>query len=504
VKIMLFSHLCGANYITGAEKYLSLLTQELSTIAECTLVVPQAGILKEKTDRAGIPTLFEPYMLFWNLYAPDDRIVGEETAVLANSKHAGLIQLLQLHRPDAVIVNTCVNALPALAARELGIPVVWIIHESIERNTFTMDAVQLIHRYSDLIVHVSNHTRSCFNDSVPGDKLLLLPPSSPENEPGRVTSRKLEVSSVLTEGLPPYRFLIGYISAGMQRSKGLDHFLGMALRLCKEREDLCFLCVAGSIGDLEYERQCQSMVELSGFRDRFRFAGFQSDLSGLYPKMSLIVIPSLVDEGFGMVALEALLHGVRTIAYRSGGLSEILAAAGQENLLVEKGDIDGLYGKVKSVLEGPSKAVDIRHVVQAFGFQAYRSRMASFHDKLRLLALEADARRKAAFRPLKENRVYKGERTRALYVLRRGMKFRVASGRLKGYRKRRILVVSESQLYAYPTGEVMRFKSARSRSKSRLRRKNRGSRGKSANKRFVRQKRLRGSKLRSRSRTNKH
>lgn len=513
MKIMLFSHLSGASYITGAEKYLFLLTQELSTLAECTLVVPQDGILKENTDRAGIPTRIEPYSLMWNLYVPDEQIAREEAAILAENKHAGLIQLLQLHRPDAVIVNTCVNALPAISAKELGIPVVWMVMENIERNEFTMQSVQLIDRYSDLIVHVSNHTRACFSNMVPADKLLLLPPSSPESEQGRVTSPQLQDSRVLTEGLPPYRFLIGYISAGIQRSKGLHHFLEMALRLCKERKDLCFLCIASSIGDFEYERQCLSMVEQSAFHDRFRFAGFQSDISSLYPEMSVVVIPSLVDEGFGMVALEALLHGTRTIAYRSGGLSEILAAAGQENLLVEKGDIDGLYGKVKSVLQEPSEAIDVRLIIQAFGIEAYKSRLAAFHETLRLLALEASERRKAAFRPLRQNRAYQGNRTQVLYVLRRGMKRRIASNhaiRLNRLRNRNVLVVTESQLYAYPTGEDIRFKSARPISKRRTRRrksiKSRASayksrKGKLAIKRFVRRKRLRRSKHRLRLRT---
>lgn len=383
--------------------------------------------------------------------------------------------------------------------------------ENIDRNEYTMQSVQLIHRYSDLIVHVSDHSRSCFRPIVPDDKLLLLPPASPESEPGRASSPQLHEYRAWTEGMPPHRFLIGYISAGIQRSKGLHHFLAMALRLCEVRKDLCFLCVAGSVGDYEYERQCQSMVEQSAFHDRFRFAGFQSDLSSLYPSLSAVVIPSLVDEGFGMVALEALLHGTRTIAYRSGGLSEILTAAGQEHWLVEKGDIDGLYGKVKSVLEQPSDAVDIRRVTQAFGIDAYKSRLAAFHNTLRMLDLEANERRKAAFRPLKQHRVYMGDRTQVRYVLRRGMKLRVAS-QSNGVRQRRVLVVPESRLYAYPSGEDIQYESARSVSKRRAKRKSAKSRAKAYKSRkrkklplkgLPRQKRRRKSQHRLRQKTKK-
>lgn len=120
MKILLFSHLSGASYITGAEKYLFLFAQELSSAAECTLFVPQEGILKANADRAGIPTRIESIPLMWNLYVPDERIALEEAAILAENKHAGLILLLQQYRPDAVIVNTCVNALPRSPPRSLA------------------------------------------------------------------------------------------------------------------------------------------------------------------------------------------------------------------------------------------------------------------------------------------------------------------------------------------------------------------------------------------------
>ncbi|REE93148.1 glycosyltransferase involved in cell wall biosynthesis [Paenibacillus taihuensis] len=453
LKVMLFSHLCGDGFITGAEKYLSLLVRELSFHADCTLVVPQEGLLKGEAEANGILTLIEPFPVLWNLYRPDGELASTEANILAESRHAGLIQLLQLRRPDIVIVNSCVNALPAMAAKELGIPVVWIIQEIIYPHETALQSAHFINRYSDLIVGISHHSLALFRGIALDGKQMLLPPTAPVSERG--WEQHYPANEDLSRGLPAHRYLIGYISAGMQWEKGLDHFLLMSLSLCAQRQDLCFLCIASPLGNVDYESYCMSLVQQSEFRDRFRFVRFQKNIESVYSLVDMVVVPSLVDEGFGMIALEALLFGKVTVAYRSGGLQEVLSAAGQENMLVEKGDISGLCSKVGEGLQ-ETAGVDVERVRQVFGIESYRDRLASFFRELGPLATMARLQRNAAHvRPLRPNRLYRGNKTPLVYFIQRGTKRPIVSPKafqLCGFRWSAVHVVSEQRLFLYPSG----------------------------------------------------
>ncbi|REE93156.1 glycosyl transferase family 1 [Paenibacillus taihuensis] len=460
LKVMLFSHICGGRFITGAEKYLSMLAKEISPQAECTLVVPEDGMLKREAMADGIRTVIEPFSLLWSIYHPDGELERTEASILAEGKHAMLIQLLQQYRPDIVIVNTCVNALPAMAAKALGIPVVWLINEIIQDHAAAPQSVHFINRYADFIVGVSNHSLFMFRGIVPDEKLLLHPPSNPVCEENSLPWVRTNEELKKRFGFPDHKHLIGYISAGMQKEKGLEHFLLMAFKLCAEQRDLCFLCIASPAGDADYEQYCRKLVEQSEYRDRFRMLGFQPDIESIYPLIDVLVVPSLIDEGFGMIALEALLFGKKTVAYRSGGLAEVLTAVGQESMLVDKGDIGGLASKVIEGLHSESAAVDVDRVKQSFGTEAYRVRLGSFMSMLRLLAAKAVMHKTAdRIRPLKPGRLYRGHLTPSAYLLELGTKRPFASPeafRLCGFSLSDVVVVSEPRLFAYPVGSAIR------------------------------------------------
>ncbi|SFS88082.1 glycosyltransferase [Paenibacillus sp. BC26] len=500
LKVMLFSHICGKRFITGAEKYLSLLAKEISQYTDCTLVVPEDGILRWEAEANGIITVIEPFTILWSIYRPDGKLAPTETSVLGDGSLAMLIQLLQHRRPDIVIVNSCVNALPAMAAQSLGIPVVWMIMEKIQEHEAAPQSAQLINRYADLIVGVSNHSLALFREIAPNEKLMLLPPSSTVCESGLLPRFQANEEETKRFRFPDYKHLIGFISAGMQREKGLEHFLHMALMLCAERQDLCFLCIASPAGDADYERYCLSLVEQSEFRDRFRLLGFQPDLACMYRLMDVVVVPSLIDEGFGMIALEALLFGKKTVAYRSGGLEEVLTAAGQESMLVDKGDISSLAGKVQEGLRSRSAEVDVYRVARSFGIEAYRARLASFISKLGVLAAMAGLQKAAAYlRPLKPGRLYRGNQTPSVYLLQLGAKRPFSSPktfRHCGFRLSDVVVVSERRLFAYPLGlEIRQDRFSLGRVIMRRRRKKPGKRSRKGKtvRRFNTRKKLRKS-----------
>jgi glycosyltransferase involved in cell wall biosynthesis len=71
-------------------------------------------------------------------------------------------------------------------------------------------------------------------------------------------------------------------------------------------------------------------------------------MAGHYQDADMLCLPS-IEEGFGLVLLEAMSHGLPVVATRVTGGSE-LVQSGKNGLLVEPGDIDGLAGALSSLV----------------------------------------------------------------------------------------------------------------------------------------------------------
>jgi glycosyltransferase involved in cell wall biosynthesis len=75
----------------------------------------------------------------------------------------------------------------------------------------------------------------------------------------------------------------------------------------------------------------------------------QSEMAAVYARAAAVLVPSLWQEPFGIVGLEALAHGVPVAAWRSGGVAEWHT---DRELLVEWGDVDALARALAKAVEG--------------------------------------------------------------------------------------------------------------------------------------------------------
>ena len=71
-----------------------------------------------------------------------------------------------------------------------------------------------------------------------------------------------------------------------------------------------------------------------------------------YAAADVFVLPSICQEAFGLVILEAFAAGIPVIGTRSGGVPE-LVEDGRTGLLVEQGDVDGLHDAMRRLLLDP-------------------------------------------------------------------------------------------------------------------------------------------------------
>jgi glycogen synthase len=125
-------------------------------------------------------------------------------------------------------------------------------------------------------------------------------------------------------------------------------------------------------GDGPERRGLERLVSTLRLGDAVRFLGWLTPEAKrrALEQADIVVVPSRWEEGFGLVALEAAMHGRPVIAARSGGLPEVVAD-GDSGVLVERESVDALAAAMDALLAHPER-------VRVLGRSAARRARASF------------------------------------------------------------------------------------------------------------------------------
>ena len=464
LNIMLFSHICSDTHITGAEKLLLFFATELRGSHDCSLVVPSEGLLAAEARARGISTIVISYPNFYEVYAPGPYFRQELEGFIRDNGDAvqSLLTLMLERRPDLAIVNTCVNLMPAWISRSLGIPVGWMMTEQIQSNRYTSYSTEIINAYSDWIIGISHASLQPFRGTPGEGKIRILYPSWNDHELERGQWSVYRSGKREEIGWNDSHRVIGYVSSDIYPNKGLEHFIQMAIDLGATYPDLRFM-VAGKMTDVGYYAKCLEQIRLSGLLGRFYFQSFEMQVQQIYPAMDILVIPSLIEEGFGMTALEGLIFGKMVVTYNSGGLGEIMMLTGNGSYLVEKGNIRGLVDTVGSLLVkgafiqswGTRNSIAVE---RAFGIDSYRLRLGDW------LQEAAGTLPALGPRPLPQEALLqkpalllKGSAP-AVYLLEYGCRYLFSEEsvfRAKGFRFDEVLTLDDGYLGRIPMGGIL-------------------------------------------------
>jgi glycosyltransferase involved in cell wall biosynthesis len=136
-------------------------------------------------------------------------------------------------------------------------------------------------------------------------------------------------------------------------TKGLQYLL-QALIYVKEPFKL-LVC-----GEGPYEEKAKELVKDLNLSRKVKFIGWvdSHNLAKYYLMSSLIVIPSLWPEPFGIVGIEAMSYGKPVVAFDVGGISEWLKDR-ENGFLVNWGDSRALAEKISIVLQNKGLALEM-------------------------------------------------------------------------------------------------------------------------------------------------
>ncbi len=247
-----------------------------------------------------------------------------------------VIRVLRRERPDVVVVNISKDInVGAVAAKLVGIPVVHRI--GLVEDFKNSWEERLWHRcLVDRAVVPSRYLRDRLVEALPwfdADRLVVVPNSKFPDQQGTAHP-----------GAPADPVVFG-VSSQLSPSKG-HSFLLQACEILKNRGLSFRLRIAGR-GRLEPVLRAE--CERRGLERVVEFVGFQNPIGPFLEGLHVFVLPSL-NESFSNAVLEAMWAGLPVVAFRAGGVPEVVGSAG---ILVPPKNAEALADAMERLLRDP-------------------------------------------------------------------------------------------------------------------------------------------------------
>jgi glycosyltransferase involved in cell wall biosynthesis len=303
---------------------------------------------------------------------PSDSGYSPESREPSGFSLTDLRTFIETHQPEIIHcheVDPLSNALLATVSRALDIPVVYTEHESPDAlNPHFVARRRAVPSLTKVIVFPSEYSRHGWKSVFPDDKTkaFTIPNGVPRSHAVRSDSDEKSV----------------FFSGRHVSEKGLGILLA-AWPIVLSALPEASLRIAGTGSQTEH---LQRFATLLGVDLRVRWLGWLSrdDNRLEAASASVVVVPSIWQEPFGLVAAEASMAGRPVVASRVGGIPDIVLDH-ETGLLVPPGDSVSLAVAIRSLLAKPDWANTMgqaghRHITDKFSIDVFIDRQVDLYS----------------------------------------------------------------------------------------------------------------------------
>ncbi len=335
IRVVYLDH-CAA--LSGAELALLRLLPALDGV-EAHVILAEDGPLADRLARAGIPVELLPMGRRARSLSREQvglRASAGAGAVVAVGYAAHLARRLRQLEPDLVHTNSLKAAVyGGLAARLVGLPVVWHLRDRIAPDYLPRPAVALVKALAQVLpsaVVANSRASLCALGRHRGPHAVITSPVVP---PAR--------RHTASEG-PAVIAMLGRLAPW----KGQDLFLRAFASAFPGGSERAVVVGSALFGESDYEAYLRQLVKDLAVEHRVVFAGFREDVADCLAGIDILVHASVVPEPLGQAVLEGMASGLAVVAARAGGPAEMVAD-GVDGLLYPPGDVDALAGILRQL-----------------------------------------------------------------------------------------------------------------------------------------------------------
>jgi glycosyltransferase involved in cell wall biosynthesis len=329
----------------GAELYGSdlVLLESVSALLESgvrvTVALPDDGpLVAELTGRGATTVLCRTPVLRKRILSASGAVAFLATALIGVV--TGL-RLLRRIRPDLLYVNTVTLPLWILLGRIVRIPVIAHVHEA-ERDASALVRAVLSAPLllCETVIANSEHCRDVVSESYPSLRRRTVVVTNPIAGPARTGPARMTLSK---------RVRLVYVGRLSER-KGVDTAV-RAVALYRAGGRAVELHLIGAVfpGYEWYQDRLRTLVHDEGLDGVVHFHGYQRDVWPHLAAGDIVLVPSVLEEGFGNTAVEGTLAARPVIVSDTSGLRE--ASSGFASALrVPPGDGAALSAAVSRIV----------------------------------------------------------------------------------------------------------------------------------------------------------
>lgn len=341
---ILFLH-SGAE-LYGADQILLTIVSNLDKDKfEAIVVLPNEGPLLEKMKEKGIRVEVIPYPIVRRQYFNVKGIFNFIGNYFKSCKK--LSDFIEKEEIDIIHNNTIAVLEGIYLKKKNKIKLVTHIHEMIDHPKLVAKFLYKIHLQNcDKVILVSKAVEKHIMH------LLKKSYSNIEVVNNGIENVRYENNSIdyYKQFSIPQEAKIVAIVGRINAIKGQDEFIRAMEKVVKNNENTYGLIIGDSFEGQEWRiDEIKKIIKEKKLENKIKYCGFRNDIKNIYNIINVLVLSSVQYDSFPTVVLEAMSVGIPTVAYKCGGVEEMIKN-GYNGYLVEQYNIDMLSNKIAEAL----------------------------------------------------------------------------------------------------------------------------------------------------------
>lgn len=343
MKKMLFLH-AGAE-LYGADIVLLELIKGLNKDKyEPFIILPNDGELVDKLRDENINVIIENYPILRRKYFNVKGIINYCYNYKKYSKK--IVRYIEENKIDIVHINTSAVLEGCYIKKKTGVRVIWHIHEILLKPKIISKFIyKAIAKYADEVICVSNAVKKHFEEITKRKNATVIY-NGVDNKKfnSNINSEYLRKEFKIKNN----ELVIGMIGR-INAWKGQEDFIDAMEIVLKEIPNARALIVGGVYEGQEWRRkELEDKIKKSIYYNRITMSDFRKDSPNIHNLIDIFVLPSTNPDPLPTVILEAMACGKPVVAYRHGGVCEMVVDG-----------FNGYFANVRDINDMASKIIKI-------------------------------------------------------------------------------------------------------------------------------------------------